>query len=325
MKIIKKANFNKRYVFIAVAAVILIIAVVMAAFYDFNSIFNSSPLKNKSLSSEFNKYLKPAEQSDNTSVSDYTQIYSYIDDRKAKALQTYEDSVKGVGVGMGASSGNSDNQDSQNSDTGDKPYYAYPDNILPCTRSGNDLLVLVNKKYKLPSSYAPGDLTPVSNSGIRTTKSGLYVRNIMIEDLKALNTAVKSEGIDIAVLSAYRSYSTQQSTYNYWVNYNGGNTDAADQVSARAGHSQHQLGTAVDFTSSEIGDALGTQFEKTSASRWLTQNAWKYGFALSFPKGWESETGFNYEPWHYRYIGRENTASWHSSGQILEVWLRGRN
>lgn len=197
----------------------------------------------------------------------------------------------------------------------------YPDEILECTKDGNDLLVLVNKKYKLPSSYAPTDLVSVNNSGIRTTKTGLQVREIIIQDLEDLNNASSEEGIDVAVLSAYRSYSTQQSTYNYWVSTLG--KTQADRVSARPGHSQHQLGTAVDFTSSEIGDRLGTEFAGTEAEKWLAQNAWKYGFVLAYPEGYEDVTGYSYEPWHYRYIGKENATEWKSSGEILEVWLRG--
>lgn len=204
-------------------------------------------------------------------------------------------------------------------------WWGYPADILPCTRSGDDLLVLVNKQYQLPSTYAPSDLVSINNSGIRTTKSGLYVRSIVIGDLTEMVQAASSVGIDIAALSAYRTYATQQSTYNYWVAYNGGNTDAADQVSARAGHSQHQLGTAIDFTTNEIGDQLGSQFGGTAAANWLASNAWKYGFVLAFPAGWESTTGFSYEAWHFRYIGKGNASEWHKSGQILELWLRGKN
>ncbi len=196
----------------------------------------------------------------------------------------------------------------------------YPTTILPCTRSGDDLLVLVNKQYKLPSSYAPGDLVPVSNSGIRTTKSGMQVRSIIISDLANMKNDMAAAGIDIAILSAYRSYSTQQSTYNYWVSVLG--QAQADRVSARPGHSQHQLGTTVDFTSSEIGDQLGQQFANTQAGQWLAAHAWEYGFAIGYPSGHESVTGYSYEPWHFRYIGVENAASWHASGQILELWLR---
>src|SRR5690606_15165135 len=109
-------------------------------------------------------------------------------------------------------------------------------------------------------------------------------------DLKRLNTDAKADGIDISVISAYRSYSTQASTYKYWVNYNGGSAAAADKISARPGHSQHQLGTAVDFSSNEIGDRLGAEFNNTKGAKWLVENGWKYGFVLSYPSGHESTT-----------------------------------
>lgn len=202
---------------------------------------------------------------------------------------------------------------------------AYPSEILPCTRSGDDLLVLVNKQYQLPSTYAPSDLIPIENSGVRVTKSGMHIRSVIVSNLSAMAVAAAGQGIDLAVLSAYRSYNTQQSTYNYWVNYNGGDTNAADTVSARPGHSQHQLGTAVDFTSNEISDQLGQHFGNTAAGTWLAQHAWEYGFALAYPSGHEATTGYSYEPWHFRYIGKENATEWHGSGEILEVWLRGKN
>ncbi len=205
-------------------------------------------------------------------------------------------------------------------------WWEYPSPIVTTTRSGDDLLVLVNKKYKLPSSYAPKDLVSVGSAGIRVKSGGTFhLRTIVIPDLKEMVDKAKEEGIDISVISAYRSYSTQASTYQYWVNYNGGNTDAADTVSARPGHSQHQLGTAMDFSSNEIGDRLGDEFGSTKASKWLVNNSWKYGFVLAYPKGYEVTTGYSYESWHYRYIGKVNAVEWKASGQILELWLRSKN
>ena len=219
---------------------------------------------------------------------------------------------------------NNNNQSSsskQPSTSKTKNWWDYPDKIYPVTKSGDDLLVLVNKQYKLPSTYAPSDLVPASQSGIRTI-GNIYVRSILIEPLKKLNESAKQDGIDLSIISGYRSYQTQEATYNYWVQYNGGNTDIADQISARAGHSQHQLGTAVDFSSSEIGDRIGAEFDNTRASKWLEANAWKYGFALAYPKGYEKTTGYQYESWHYRFIGVDNAIIWHKSNLILELWLK---
>ncbi|MEA3357395.1 MAG: M15 family metallopeptidase [Patescibacteria group bacterium] len=246
--------------------------------------------------------------------SDYSEIYALIENSK----QTWQNTTGSTG----ATGNNSDNTDTM-TDTSNP--YSYPETILPCTKNGDDMLILVNKQYQLSSTYAPSDLVAVSQSGIRTTKSGLQVRNVIIPDLTALVNAVQVAGIDLAVLSAYRSYATQQSTYNYWVGYNGGDSAAADTVSARAGHSQHQLGTAVDFTTNEISDQLGQQFANTAAEQWLTAHAWEYGFALGYPAGQDSITGYSYEPWHFRYIGVSNAQEWHDSRLILELWLREKN
>lgn len=203
-------------------------------------------------------------------------------------------------------------------------WWKYPNNIKTVKRSGNDLLVHVNKEYKLPSTYAPSDLVKASNSGIRNGNN-FFLRNILINDLKDLVNAAKAENIDLSIVSGYRSYATQVSTYNYWVQYNSGNLDAADKVSARAGHSQHQLGTAIDFSSKEVSDNIGTRFSTTKASAWLQKNAYKYGFVMSFPSGYERVTGFSYESWHYRYIGKTNALEMKSSGMILEEYLRNKN
>ncbi|MHC1716946.1 MAG: M15 family metallopeptidase [Candidatus Dojkabacteria bacterium] len=211
-----------------------------------------------------------------------------------------------------------------NSSVASGSWWSYPTDIKSCARNGNDLLILVNKEYKLPQNYAPSDLVSASLSGIRKG-SGYTLRNILINDLKALVNRAKSDGIDLSIRSAYRSYSTQIATYNYWLNVNGGSISATDKVSARAGHSQHQLGTAIDFSSSEIADGLGGSFSSTKASKWLATNAWKYGFVISYPSGYESTTGYSYESWHYRYIGKTNAQEMINSGMILELYLRSKN
>ena len=203
-------------------------------------------------------------------------------------------------------------------------WWTYPAIIKPVSRNGDDLLVLVNKEYQLPSTYAPSDLVNASLSGIRNPGNHL-IRNILVTDLAELVTAAKNDEIDLSIRSGYRSYDTQLTTYNYWLRVNGNDPDEADKVSARAGHSQHQLGTAVDFSSSEIGDGIGGVFAGTLASKWLSENAWRYGFILSFPKGYESVTGYNYESWHYRYIGKAYAQEVHTSGIILELYLRSKN
>lgn len=203
-------------------------------------------------------------------------------------------------------------------------WWKYPDTIYETTRNGNDLLVLVNKQYKLSSSYAPSDLVLASNSGIRRGSS-YYLRNTVIPDLTEMVNAAKSDNIDLSVVSAYRSYSTQVSTYNYWLSKNNNNVEYVDTFSARPGHSQHQLGTVIDFSTNEINDVLGDSFANTKASTWLIENAYKYGWVISYPKEYESITGYKYESWHYRYIGKSNALEMKNNGMILETYLKTKN
>ena len=199
-------------------------------------------------------------------------------------------------------------------------WWSYPDDIVEITADPNDLLILVNKKYKLPSTYAPSGLINLGDSGVRN--GGHYLgRAVILGDLKALGDAARVDGVDIAIKSAYRSYSTQTATYNSWLSKYNYNYDLVDTFSARAGHSQHQLGTTIDFTTNECNDSIGNVFNSTQASVWLSENAWKYGFVISYPIGVETITGFKYEGWHYRYIGVENARLWKESGLVLDQFL----
>ncbi len=160
---------------------------------------------------------------------------------------------------------------------------------------------LVDHEYKLPKTYAPKDLVPVSQAGISGSGS---VRKIVIKDLKAMAKAANKAGAPISVRSAYRSYATQQSTFTHWVRVNG--RDRALRVSARPGHSEHQLGTALDFNTKGARTAPWTgDWGKTTSGAWMKKNAWKYGFVMSYPAGKTKQTCYNYEPWHYRYVGKE--------------------
>lgn len=202
-------------------------------------------------------------------------------------------------------------------------WWEYPSNIYTTERDGDDLLVLVNKQFKLPSTYAPTDLVKASKSGIRRGES-YQLRSILIPDLTAMINDAKSSGIDLSIVSAYRSYQTQVNTYKYWLGKNNNNIALVDTFSARAGHSQHQLGTVIDFSTKEINDSLGDEFTNTEASKWLTQNAYKYGFILSYPKGYEKITGYKFESWHYRYIGKAYAQEMIDMGLILEQYLQSK-
>ena len=139
-------------------------------------------------------------------------------------------------------------------------------------------ILVVNKTYDLPSTYNPGGLLTEFSTAFNKLKS-----------------AAANDGIKIWIQSGFRSYNTQVNLYNRYVARDG--KAAADRYSARAGHSEHQTGLAADLN--EISDTFG----ETKAGKWLSDNCWKYGFILRFPKGKESETGYMYESWHFRYLG----------------------
>ena len=163
------------------------------------------------------------------------------------------------------------------------------------------LLYLIDKKHGLLSSnYVPKNLVQVENRKLyKVNKSGMQIRKDVKEKLEDMVRAYdKDTGAALfLVSSAYRSYSYQNQLFNYYVSTDG--LAEAERYSARPGTSQHQLGTAMDFGS------ITNEFADTLQGKWMYQHAWEHGFSLSFPKGYEPDTGFMWESWHFRYIGVE--------------------
>ncbi|MDP2670978.1 MAG: M15 family metallopeptidase [bacterium] len=186
------------------------------------------------------------------------------------------------------------------------------------TQKGNELLVLVNKSISLPSTYVPGDLVLLNPSLQTSGKARL--RNQAAKQLAKMFAAAKTAEHSLVVTSAFRSYSEQVSTFNYWVAYAG--LEAAKSFSARAGHSQHQLGTAADISAASVGYKLTQSFGSTTEGKWLAKNAYLFGFVLSYPKGKEKITGYSYEPWHFRYIGLSSAKKMRDLGLDLETFLK---
>ena len=139
--------------------------------------------------------------------------------------------------------------------------------------------LIANKTYALPADYGSG-LTD-------QTLSAFYT----------MSAAAKDDGLNIYISSGFRSYSTQKGLYSRYVDRDG--VEKADTYSARAGHSEHQSGLAFDVNI--ISDA----FIGTPEAIWLADNCYKYGFILRYPQGKSDETGYKYEPWHFRYVGTE--------------------
>lgn len=171
------------------------------------------------------------------------------------------------------------------------------------------ITVVSNKHRPLnPLNYEPGDLvtlTSLANPNSRQLRAEAAAK------LDQLAAAASAEGVSLIALSGYRSYTVQEQTYNNFVVRDG--EERANQYSAKPGHSEHQTGFAIDFDDGQ-GCALYNCFADTAAGQWLAANAWQYGFVLRYPLGSEGITGYEFEPWHYRYVGLEVSTEMHNSG-----------
>jgi D-alanyl-D-alanine carboxypeptidase len=177
---------------------------------------------------------------------------------------------------------------------------------------------LLDTTYRLAASDAPRDLVPVSRAGL---SGGGTIRSLVIADLAAMARAARAARAPFAVESAYRSYSSQVWTFAHWVNFSG--RTRALLASARPGHSEHQLGTSLDFkTPGGVSPWYFRDWATTRAGAWLAANAWKFGFVMSYPKGRSpSFTCYQYEPWHYRYVGRAIAQAIHDASTSPRQWL----
>ena len=164
--------------------------------------------------------------------------------------------------------------------------------------------VVVNKKNALPIGYKPADLT-VPNVALRLSKTHeqMQFSGKAVPDLEAMFAAAQKDGVELVFGSAYRSGVLQKQFYDSYVARDG--RDKADTYSARPGHSEHQTGLAVDITRADGKCHLEKCFEDTPEGKWIAANSYKYGFILRYLEGKEAITGYTYEPWHLRFVGRE--------------------
>ncbi len=153
--------------------------------------------------------------------------------------------------------------------------------------------IIANKTYSVPEDYGTG------------------LEKETEEAFNKMVAGAKLDNINVNIQSGFRSYEKQSNIYNRHVRESG--TAEADTYSARPGHSEHQTGTAMDLN--WIKEAL----EDRADGKWLFANAYKYGFILRYPKGKDNETGYMYEPWHYRYVGKELAEILYNNGKWITV------
>jgi len=192
--------------------------------------------------------------------------------------------------------------------------------------AAQDLFAEVSANYGLDPNYVPPDLVKL---GFYlpgwVTLPEMLLRQPAAQALGKMVKAMLAEGLAPTVLSSYRSYFDQAVAHQRWVVEDPAH---ANDISALPGHSEHQLGTVIDFSSPEIPALTGSTtdpfsplFAQTGEGQWLAQHAFEYGFSMSSPPGAIMLTGLAYEPWHYRYVGVEMATYLHASGYYLDEYL----
>lgn len=185
--------------------------------------------------------------------------------------------------------------------------------IVPC---GNPL-VLLDRQHRLPADCAPSDLRQIPAQ--QSTGGAQYLRDEAATALLDMFATAAGEGFALFGASGYRSYQTQIQVFaNEVANFG---LEQALRQSARPGFSEHQLGTTMDITAASVGYQLDAALGDTAEGRWLADHAWEFGFVMSYPAGKEAITGYIYEPWHFRYVGKATARKVRDSQLTLREYL----
>ncbi len=182
------------------------------------------------------------------------------------------------------------------------------------------LWVIVNKARVLPSTYVPANLvTPNVPLRLAATDPEMHMRADAAAGLERLVAGAHAAGVNLRVSSGYRSYADQAQLYQYYVATQGSNL--ADESSARPGHSEHQTGLAVDVAPTSGACDIQQCFSMTPEGQWLAANAYKYGFIVRYQNGSQPITGYEFEPWHIRFVGTDLAAQLYSKNQTMEQFF----
>lgn len=177
-------------------------------------------------------------------------------------------------------------------------------------------LFLANREWRMSRYYVP--------EGMRQAEVTGQVRTMRQEAASALEemyaACLEESGITLTSVSGYRSYSKQSTIYQNKLERVGGSKAKADAYVARPGASEHQLGMAMDVGQKGSSN-LTAAFANTGGGKWIRENCWRFGFILRYDEGWEEVTGYSYEPWHIRYVGKEVAAAIHEDEMPLETYL----
>jgi zinc D-Ala-D-Ala carboxypeptidase len=193
------------------------------------------------------------------------------------------------------------------------------DRDLPAPPARSMALTILDRSYALPLDYVPPDLVPASAAGFDGPSGARLVSASMLDDLAAMRRAWTAAGLTITIDSGYRSAAAQAETLAGWVATLG--DAAARQRTARPGHSEHQLGTALDLGSAGWAGRFGDWATQSAEGAWMSAHGWEFGFVMSYGAADAEVSCYGYEPWHYRWIGREPAAEHRQSGLALRRFL----
>lgn len=187
--------------------------------------------------------------------------------------------------------------------------------------NAENTMALVNKTYTLPGDYIPEDLIrpKVAFSFGNQDIEKSYLRKEAANALEEMFAAANKEGIQLYASSGYRSYDRQVEVFQFEVNKSG--EDKAAQVVAIPGSSEHQTGLAMDITGESVQFLLIEELEKKPEGKWLKENAHRFGYILRYPKGKEKVTGYQFEPWHFRYVGKKAAKTIYERNWTLEEYF----
>lgn len=209
----------------------------------------------------------------------YKNLNDYLEYRKENDTLSYSDIVTLVNVNRHHN------------------YYTYDHDA----KTSLNYSLLSNKYYKLSSEYEPEDLVIIKTDHAWGNYGDNKIRKEVYEAYIKMYEAAKENGITLMINSSYRSYKDQEAVYNSYKEYY--DEEYADGIAARPGYSEHQTGLALDIFCT-TNTSIKT-FAESDAYKWLLENSYKYGFILRYPDGKENITGYAFESWHYRYVGKE--------------------
>ncbi|MBO4396363.1 MAG: M15 family metallopeptidase [Eubacterium sp.] len=246
-------------------------------------------------------------------VTDWSQPKHFEDSERPLPLGM-EPATGGAASGSSVRTGSADEEDLLPHDIST---ILDPSKSVPLDTIPESLTVLVNRAFLLPEDYVPLSLTMPKipfDTTVISEKNNL--RSEAATQIEKLFKDAKKKKIKLTGVSGYRSYARQKAVFEQSAIDHG--REHADKYCALPGSSEHQTGLAIDVSSPEIGNVLEVGFADTKAGKWIEDNSYKYGFVVRYPKGKQKITGYNYEPWHLRYVGLDTAAYLYENKLTLE-------